>query len=96
MGVPAAEIMAPTVTWLELIGGVLLILGAGTRLGGLLLAVNMVGAIVLVHGSAGFYASNGGYEFVLLLGATALALVFTGAGSFALDVLATRRKAVRA
>lgn len=96
MGIPAPEFMAPAITWLELIGGILLILGVATRLLGLLFAANMVGAIALVHGSAGFYAANGGYEFALLLGGAALALIFTGAGIFAIDSIFTRRKAARA
>lgn len=96
MGIPAPEFMAPAITWLELIGGILLILGVATRLLGLLFAANMVGTIALVHGSAGFYAANGGYEFALLLGGAALALIFTGAGIFAIDSIFTRRKAARA
>lgn len=54
MGVPAPELMAPAIMWLELIGGVLLIIGVATRIVGILFALNMLGAIALVHGSAGF------------------------------------------
>lgn len=96
MGVPAPELMAPAIMWLELIGGVLLIIGATTRIVGILFALDMLGAIALVHGSAGFFAANGGFEFVLLLGACALALALTGPGAYAVDALFGRRKAVRA
>lgn len=96
MGVPAPELMAPIITWLEFIGGVSLIIGAATRIVGILLALDMVGAVALVHGSAGFFAANGGFEFVLLLGASALALALTGPGAYAVDALFDRRKAVRA
>lgn len=94
MGVPAAEFMAPFQTWLELIGGVLLILGLGTRVVSALFAITMMGALIMVHAPAGFYAAKGGYELVLLLAAAALALVFTGPGAFAIDSLFSRRKGV--
>lgn len=83
MGVPSPELAAQIATYLEIVGGAALILGLLSRLAGLLLALDMAGAIFFVHGSAGFYVSEGGYEFVLLLGAAALALFFTGPGRLA-------------
>lgn len=85
MGVPAAEIVAPIVTVLEIAGGVALILGLFTRPFALLLAVVSLGALATVHFSAGFFASDGGYEFVLLLAAAALALALIGPGRFSVD-----------
>jgi putative oxidoreductase len=85
MGVPLAEFAAPLVAFLELIGGVLLILGFLTRPIGILLAVDMVVALVLVHLSAGLWVASGGYEFVAVLGAASLALALTGAGRFSID-----------
>jgi putative oxidoreductase len=85
MGVPLAEFAAPLVAFLELIGGVLLILGFLTRPIGILLAVDMVVALVLVHLSAGLWVAGGGYEFVAVLGAASLALALTGAGRFSID-----------
>jgi putative oxidoreductase len=52
---------------------------------GALLALDMLGALVLVHAGAGVYADKGGYELVLLLGAAALALALTGAGRISVD-----------
>lgn len=95
MGVPFAEIAAPVVAFLELIGGVLLALGFLTRPVGLLLAIDMVVAAVLVHLSAGLWVGDGGYEFVAVLGAAALALVLTGAGRVSLDHALLRRRAPR-
>jgi putative oxidoreductase len=85
MGVPAANVAAPFVAVLELAGGIALILGILTRVVGALLALDMLGAIVLVHAGAGVYADKGGYELVLLLGAAALALALTGAGRISVD-----------
>jgi len=92
MGVPAANISAPLVAGLELAGGIALILGVLTRVVAALLAVNMIGALFLVHASAGVFADKGGYELVLLLGAAALALALTGAGRVSVDRLLFGRK----
>ncbi|MEE2570592.1 DoxX family protein [Pseudarthrobacter sp. J64] len=85
MGVPAAEIAAPIIATLELVGGIALILGIFTRVAGALLALNMLGALFLVHAPAGVFAAEGGYELVLILGAGALALALAGAGKFSVD-----------
>jgi len=85
MGVPAADVMAPAVAVLELAGGIALVLGILTRVVAALLALDMLGALFLVHAPAGIFAANGGYELVLLLAAASLALALTGAGRFSLD-----------
>ncbi|GAA1129002.1 MULTISPECIES: DoxX family protein [Microbacterium] len=85
MGVPLPEIAAPVVAFVELIGGILLALGLFTRPVGILLAIDMLVAIVAVHLPAGLWVGEGGYEFVAVLGVAALALAFTGAGRFSLD-----------
>ena len=85
MGVPAAELAAPVVATLELVGGVALILGVLTRVFAALLAINMLGALVLVHASAGVFAATGGYELVLLLATAALAIALVGAGKVSVD-----------
>ncbi|KNC19785.1 membrane protein [Arthrobacter sp. RIT-PI-e] len=94
MGVPAADLAAPAVAVLELGGGVLLILGLGTRVIAGLLALTVLGALVLVHGEAGFFVADGGYEFVLLLAAASLLFVLAGPGRWSVDhVIASRRRA---
>lgn len=93
MGVPFAEIAAPVVAFIELIGGILLILGLFTRPVGVLLAVDMLVALVLVHLPAGLWVGEGGYEFVAVLGAAALALALTGAGRFSIDGAVLRGRA---
>lgn len=85
MGIPLAEVAAPLIAFLELIGGVLLTLGFFTRPISILLAINMAVAALLVHASSGLWVGDGGYEFVAILGAVALALAFTGAGRYSLD-----------
>jgi putative oxidoreductase len=93
MGVPFAEIAAPVVAFLELVGGILLILGFLTRPVGILLAIDMAVALLLVHLPAGLWVSEGGYEFVAVLGVSALALALTGAGRFSIDGAVLRGRA---
>jgi putative oxidoreductase len=85
MGVPAANVAAPVIATLELVGGVALIVGVLTRVFAALLALNMLGALFLVHAPAGIFAATGGYELVLILAAAALALAFVGAGKVSVD-----------
>jgi putative oxidoreductase len=92
MGIPAAEAAAPIVATLELVGGVALILGVLAKVFAALLALDMLGALFLVHAPAGVFAANGGYELVLLLAAAALAVALAGAGRLSVDrVLFGRR-----
>lgn len=87
MGAPLPDITAVIVTFVELIGGLALMAGILTPIVGALLAIDMVGAFFITHVENGFFAANGGFELVLILGAAAFALVLTGPGSFALDSL---------
>lgn len=93
MGVPLAEIAAPAVAFLELVGGILLILGFLTRPVGILLAIDMAVAFALVHLPAGLWVGDGGYEFVAVLGVAALALALTGAGRYSVDSAFLRGRA---
>ncbi|WP_309131458.1 DoxX family protein [Brevibacterium sp.] len=90
MGVPASEVAAPFSTYVELIGGALLILGALTPVVGLLLAINMVGAMILVHLTAGVFVDQGGWELVAALAAGSLLLAAAGPGRISLDQLIFR------
>lgn len=85
MGVPVPNITAVIVTFLELIGGVALILGVVTRIVALLLAIDMLAAMFIVHVENGFFASTGGYEFVLMLAGACVALMIAGAGPYSVD-----------
>lgn len=96
MGVPAPQASALFAAVVELVGGAALVLGAGVPLAGLLLVLDMLGALVLVHAPNGVFVENGGFELVAALGAGALVLAATGAGRFSVDhLVATRRGARR-
>ncbi|MFE3455285.1 DoxX family protein [Nonomuraea sp. NPDC059194] len=92
IGVPLPGLAAPVVAALEVVGGIALIVGAALPVFGILLALDMVGAIVFVHLPNGFLADKGGIELPLVLGAACLALAFTGGGALAADGLWQRRK----
>ncbi|MET4637843.1 DoxX family protein [Mycetocola sp. 2940] len=96
LGIPLAAVAAPAVSLLELVGGVLLIVGAFTRIIAALLTINMIVAIATFHAALGFFVDAGGYEFVLLLAAAAIAIALIGPGTFSVDELiasARRRRA---
>ncbi|MBT0566359.1 DoxX family protein [Williamsia sp. CHRR-6] len=72
---------------IEVGGGAALILGLLTPLAGIALALNMLGAYLLVHMDSGLYVKDGGYEFVLALGVASLLIAAVGAGRFSLDAI---------
>lgn len=84
MGVPMPAVTAPLVALVEFGGGIALVLGLLTRLAALGIAIDMLGAMFLVHLKNGFFLPTG-YEFALLLCLLAVVLIVTGAGSYSLD-----------
>ncbi len=92
MGVPLAEVAGPLVAIVELVGGIAILLGLATRAAGILVAVDMVVATLLVHLPNGMFVADGGYELTLVLAAASVALALTGAGRYSLDsAIASRR-----
>jgi putative oxidoreductase len=91
IGIPFPELNAYFIIAVELLGGLAMIAGLGTRVLGALFAAIMVVAIATVHGAHGFFLPNG-YEYTLVLLAGSIALVLQGAGAFALDNLVAERK----
>ena len=92
VGVPAASAAAWAAALVEVVGGAALIVGLAVPVAGLLLLLDMIGALVFVHAGAGVFVDQGGYELVLVLGAAALLLAAIGAGRYSLDHLLTARR----
>ena len=92
MGIPAPGASAWFSALVELVGGSVLILGLAVPLAGLLLTLNMLGALWFVHIDAGLFVTDGGYELVLALAVGAAMLAGLGSGRFGLDALLVGRK----
>jgi putative oxidoreductase len=90
LGVPAASVMGYVVTYTELVGGALLVVGLLSRLAALALIVDLVVAIALVKVNVGLIAPHGmgaGAELDLSYIAGFLAILLGGPGRFSLDRL---------
>lgn len=83
MGVPVPALSAIFATVAEVGGGLLLLIGALTDVAGLLVAIDMLGAITFVHAKNGFAVQDGGFEWPLMLLASGLAVALVGPGRYA-------------
>jgi putative oxidoreductase len=93
LGIPAAELQAPFIAGLELVGGVALVLGLGTRLFSLLLSCTMVVALLTAHRERlgdllTDFASIAPVPFLLPV----LVLMAFGAGSISVDAFLARKQ----
>ncbi len=82
MGIPYPEYAAQFSTWVELLGGLALIVGLVLPIICLLLIVDIAGAIYFSHLDAGFWNSEGGFEYPLALIAGLLAITFAQGSKF--------------
>lgn len=85
LGVPAPGVTAWIVTLVELVGGLLLLVGLFTRVAAALVAVVMLTALLLVHLPQGFAEGGTAIERTLLMTLAALALAVRGAGRFSVE-----------
>jgi putative oxidoreductase len=93
-GIPVPELSAWFGAYMQLIGGLVVLSGALTRLMSAGFIVVMTGALVFVHRGEslvmGQDGSGSGFAFIML--AASVALLGTGAGRFSVDrVLSNRR-----
>ncbi len=91
VGIPFPMLAGVVVTCVEFLGGLALIVGLCTRGAALLLAIDMLVAILAVHLRGGFFLPAG-VEFAFTLLAANLALVALGSGQVSLDGLRKARR----
>jgi len=96
VGVPGAAAAATVVGLIELVGGILLILGLLTPVVAVLVVVVMLGAFFFVHVGSGIYVSNNGWELVAVIGLAAAVYGLVGPGRYSLDALINGRRAAKA
>lgn len=91
-GVPAPRLAVWLAIAGELGGGIGLLVGLLTPLAALGAALVMASAIFTVHLGKGLFASNGGWEFPLVMMLVALFFVVRGGGPFSLDTVIERER----
>ena len=84
MHIPLPMIAAPVVAIVEFVGGIALVVGFFTRIAAILIAIDMVGAILFVHGRNGFFLPMG-FEFAFLILGACAALAVGGPGEYSVD-----------
>jgi putative oxidoreductase len=84
-GLEPAVFFAGAAIFLESVGAICLALGLFTRFFAAALAIEMAFAFVVVHLAKGFSASQGGFEYVLLLGIALFAVAIHGGGPYSVD-----------
>jgi len=85
LGFPNTMFWAYFVAYLEITGGILLIVGLLTRFSAFALAVLMVVAAVKVHLPNGFSFMKGGFEYNFIIVCACLALSLLGGGEFSMN-----------
>lgn len=84
LGLPAATVVAAVWAFAEVVAGLGLLVGLGTRLWALVYALIAVASILAVRLSGGFFLPAG-IEYKLLLAAVSVGYLLTGAQAIALD-----------
>src|SRR3954463_16200403 len=95
MGLPAPSLTAGFAVLSEVIGGLLILLGVAVDLAGILVIIDMLGAIFLVHLANGFDFTKGGWEHPFTVLVMALVLVLAGSGWHAVGRTGVAGKAGR-
>ena len=85
IGITPGYLMAALAGSAEFFGGLALVVGLLVRPAAVSLLVSMVVAAVTVHWANGFFITNNGFEYAMILGLISAVLVIEGAGKLSLD-----------
>lgn len=91
MRIPVPSITGPFIALLEFCGGMALIVGFLTRMAALGIALDMLGALAVVHIKNGFFLPTG-FEYAMSLLGVSMAVTLAGAGDLSIDSLIARRR----
>ena len=83
MGIPP-ELQLP-IALVELIGGILLIVGVLTRITASVFSIILLGAIFHIRWENGFFISEGGWEWDLVMLAAVLSIIAVGPGKISIS-----------
>jgi putative oxidoreductase len=95
MNIPAPTLTAAFAILAEVVGGILILLGIAVDLAGLLVIIDMLGAIFTVHWAAGFDFTKGGWEHPFTVLVMALVLALAGPGRTSVGARGTGKVADR-
>ncbi|MFC1514851.1 DoxX family protein [Candidatus Omnitrophota bacterium] len=84
MGFAPAAFWAYLVAYIELIGGLFLIIGLCTRISAALLLSVMAVAAIKVHLPNGFFMGSGGVEYIFVISAACVSLLVSGGGKLSI------------
>jgi len=84
LGFVPAVLWAYLAAYVELVGGAFLIFGICVRASAFLLLILISVAAIKVHLAKGFFLSAGGFEYPFIIAVICIALIFLGAGKFAI------------
>jgi putative oxidoreductase len=91
LGLPAPQLLAYSAMFLEIVGGVCIVVGLLTRFFAAALAVEILIAMFAAHWANGFYVivsqQKNGYEFVLVLGIALFFIAIRGGGRYSVDAM---------
>jgi putative oxidoreductase len=81
---PGGKIWAVLAGLFELVGGIFFAAGELTSLGAILIIIIMIDAIVTVHGRNGYWLTNNGFEYNMVLIAVTAGVALVGPGDYVL------------
>jgi putative oxidoreductase len=85
LALPAPSLLAYCAMFLETAGAACIVIGLFTRFFAAALAIEMLIALLTVHLAKGFGVSQGGYEYVLLIGIVLFSIAIRGGGPYSAD-----------
>ena len=89
LGLPFAALQARMAMATEIVGGLLITIGLGTRVAAFFCLIAMLVAVIIGHKGGGYLITNNppGNEYALNLAILMLVLILLGAGHYSLDAV---------